>query len=130
MPETGLHAVNCFAPVPSAQTLRLRLHRGRDCCRTRRNVDDPKLSDLVIQVRLLTFYEPWIEYPISSMVVTRIGLKTLSRCFLRRNLAHGLAKPHMTRIGVESRMPGHEEMKRVQFLRCLHEPQPAIVFDN
>jgi len=36
----------------------------------------------------------------------------------------------MTRIGVESRMPGHEEMKRVQFLRCFHKPQPAIVFDS
>ena len=43
---------------------------------------------------------------------------------------HSLAKPHMTRIGIQSRMPCHQEMKRVQFLRSFHKPQPTIVFDN
>src|SRR6202044_1249081 len=44
--------------------------------------------------------------------------------------SHGLAKPHMTRIGVESRMPGHKAIKRVQFLRWLHQSHPAIVLDS
>jgi len=34
--------------------------------------------------------------------------------------SHRLAKPHMTRIGVESWMPGHQEVKRVKFRRRLH----------
>jgi hypothetical protein len=36
----------------------------------------------------------------------------------------------MRRIGVESRMPGHQEAKRVQFLRCFHNAQLAISFNN
>ena len=44
--------------------------------------------------------------------------------------SHRLAKPHMTGIGVESWMPGHQEMKPVQFLRRLHKAQFAITFDN
>ena len=33
----------------------------------------------------------------------------------------GVAKPHMARIGVKARVPGHQDVKRVQFLPRLHE---------
>lgn len=38
------------------------------------------------------------------------------------SLAHGACRriQSMTRVGVESRMPSHEEMKRMQFARCFH----------
>ena len=44
--------------------------------------------------------------------------------------SHRTTKPYVSWVGVESGMPSHEEMKRVQFLRRFHKPQPAIVLDN
>jgi hypothetical protein len=36
----------------------------------------------------------------------------------------------MTRIAVESRMLGHQEMKGMQFLRRFHKAQLAVLFYN
>src|ERR1700746_2837668 len=53
-------------------------------------------------------------------------LKTLPRCFLRRNLAHRLAKPCVPRVRSEPRVPDHQEMKGTQLLWRFHEPQAGI----
>src|SRR5882724_1086485 len=55
-------------------------------------------------------------------------LKTLPRCFLRRDLAHRLAKPYVPRVRSEPRVPDHQEMKWMQLLWRFHEPQGGIPF--
>src|ERR1700722_16817835 len=57
-------------------------------------------------------------------------LKTLPRCFLRRNLAHRLAKPCVPCVCSEPRVPDHQEMKWTQLLRRFHEPQGGIAFHH
>jgi hypothetical protein len=57
-------------------------------------------------------------------------VKTLPRRFLRRNLAHRLAKPCVPRVRSEPRVPDQQEMKWTQFLWRFHEPQGGILFHH
>ena len=58
------------------------------------------------------------------------GLKTLPRCFLRRKLAHRLAKPDVTRVSTQPWVPDHQEMKWMQLLWRFHKSQGAIPFHH
>ena len=72
------------------------------------------------------FLRDW--YPISGRRPYR--LKTLPRCFLRRNFAHRLAKPRVPCVRSEPRVPDHQEMKWTQLLRRFHQPQGGIPFHH
>src|SRR6202030_286230 len=54
----------------------------------------------------------------------------LPRCFLRRNLAHRLAKPSVPCVRSEPRVPDHQEMKWTQLVWRLREPQGGIPFHH
>ena len=45
-------------------------------------------------------------------------------------MAHSLAKPSMPRVGSESRVPDHQEMKWAQFGGRLNQAQIRIPFDR
>jgi hypothetical protein len=66
-------------------------------------------------------------------------LKRLPRCFLRRNLAHGLAKPYVPRVRSEPQMPDHQEMVMIvmnnhdygamkSFSRLLGDSEPPGIY--
>src|SRR4029077_7079333 len=57
-------------------------------------------------------------------------LKRLPRCFLRRNLAHSLAKPGVPCVRSEPRVPDHQEMKWTQLVGRFHQPQGGIPFHH
>ena len=57
-------------------------------------------------------------------------LKTLPKCFLRRNFTHRFAEPRVPCVRGEPRMPDHQEMKWTQLLWRFHEPQGGIPFHH
>jgi hypothetical protein len=57
-------------------------------------------------------------------------LKTLPRCFLRRNFAHRFAEPCVPCVRSEPRVPDHQEMKWTQLMWRFHDPQGGIPFDH
>jgi hypothetical protein len=50
--------------------------------------------------------------------------------FLGRNLAQSFAKPDVTGVRTQPRVPDHQEMKWTQLGWRFHEPQGGIVFHH
>jgi hypothetical protein len=71
-----------------------------------------------------------LDLPQNGSLPDKTGGCTVSPCARNTGketvLGAHVAKLHMTGLGIESWMPGHQEMKRMQFAWCFHNAQVAI----
>jgi hypothetical protein len=59
-----------------------------------------------------------------------IQLQTLTTCLRMSNLAHSLANLGVAWVCRKPGMPDHQEVKRAQFRRRLHQAQIGIPLDH